>query len=74
MVSNYYKYMVMLGDADRPSLKKLMREEFDVGLSGEVYDTPLHKQPVFAPWVNGDRWPWPKTSALVTSACRPQPL
>jgi perosamine synthetase len=51
-VSNYYKYMVMLGDADRPALKKLMREEYDVGLSGEVYDTPLHKQPVFAPWVN----------------------
>jgi dTDP-4-amino-4,6-dideoxygalactose transaminase len=54
VVSNYYKYMVMLGDADRPSLKKLLREEYDVGLSGEVYDTPLHKQPVFAPWVNGD--------------------
>jgi len=54
VVSNYYKYMVMLGDADRPSLKKMLREEYDVGLSGEVYDTPLHKQPVFAPWVNGD--------------------
>ena len=25
-----------------------MRERFDIGLSGEVYDTPLHQQPVFA--------------------------
>jgi dTDP-4-amino-4,6-dideoxygalactose transaminase len=24
-----------------------MREKFDIGLSGEVYDTPLHQQPVF---------------------------
>jgi dTDP-4-amino-4,6-dideoxygalactose transaminase len=27
-----------------------MREQFDVGLSGEVYDTPCHRQPVFEPW------------------------
>jgi perosamine synthetase len=52
-VSNYYTYMVMLGDADRAALKKMMREEYEVGLSGEVYDTPLHKQPVFAPWSEG---------------------
>jgi perosamine synthetase len=52
-ISNYYKYPVMLADADRPALKKLMREEYEVGLSGEVYDTPLHKQPVFAPWSAG---------------------
>ena len=51
-VSNYYKYMVMLDGTDRMALKKLLREEFDVGLSGEVYDTPLHRQPVFAPYVN----------------------
>ena len=25
-----------------------MREQHDIGLSGEVYDTPLHQQPVFA--------------------------
>jgi dTDP-4-amino-4,6-dideoxygalactose transaminase len=33
---------------DRSVLKQTMREEFDVGLSGEVYDTPLHMQPVFS--------------------------
>ena len=30
------------------ALKQTLRERFDIGLSGEVYDTPLHQQPVFA--------------------------
>jgi dTDP-4-amino-4,6-dideoxygalactose transaminase len=29
-----------------------MRQECGVGLSGEVYELPLHAQPVFAPWVD----------------------
>ena len=29
-----------------------MRERFDIGLSGEVYDTPLHQQPVFEPFAD----------------------
>ncbi len=46
--SNYYKYIVLLGDADRTELKRVLREEREVGLSGEVYETPCHLQPVFA--------------------------
>src|SRR5262249_2268801 len=46
---NYYKYIAFLPEGvDRAALKKTLREEFEVGLSGEVYDTPLHQQPVFA--------------------------
>lgn len=46
---NYYKYVVYLPDGiDRAALKRLLREEYDIGLSGEVYETPLHEQPVFA--------------------------
>ncbi len=46
---NYYKYVVFLPEGiDRTVLKQLLRESYDVGLSGEVYDTPLHHQPVFA--------------------------
>jgi dTDP-4-amino-4,6-dideoxygalactose transaminase len=46
---NYYKYIAYLPDGiDRATLKQQMREQFDIGLSGEVYDTPLHMQPVFA--------------------------
>jgi dTDP-4-amino-4,6-dideoxygalactose transaminase len=45
---NYYKYIVMLDGVDRASLKKIMRERFSVGLSGEVYETPCHLQPIFA--------------------------
>jgi perosamine synthetase len=50
---NYYKYVAYLPEGvDRAALKKLLREEYEVGLSGEVYDTPLHKQPVFEPWAD----------------------
>jgi dTDP-4-amino-4,6-dideoxygalactose transaminase len=51
---NYYKYVAFLPDGiDRAELKALLREEYGVGLSGEVYDTPLHHQPVFAPYADG---------------------
>jgi len=52
--SNYYKYVAFLPpDADRTTVKKRLREEYEVGLSGEVYDTPLHLQSVFEPWADG---------------------
>jgi perosamine synthetase len=47
-VSNYYKYIAMLDEKiDRSVLKKVLRERFDVGLSGEVYELPVHLQPYF---------------------------
>ena len=47
---NYYKYIAMLPTGiDRARLKKTLRERFDVGLSGEVYEAPCHLQPVFGP-------------------------
>jgi len=50
---NYYKYIAFLPEGvDRTALKKVLREEYEVGLSGEVYDTPLHQQPVFADWAD----------------------
>lgn len=50
MSSNYYKYIAMPPEGvDRASLKKRLRAEFDVGLSGEVYEAPCHLQPVFSP-------------------------
>ncbi len=53
-VSNYYKYVAYLPDGvDRAAYKKLVREEYGVGLSGEVYEAPLHLQPVFEPWADG---------------------
>jgi dTDP-4-amino-4,6-dideoxygalactose transaminase len=52
---NYYKYIAYLPEGvDRVELKKTLREEFGVGLSGEVYELPLNKQPVFEEWVTGD--------------------
>jgi len=47
-LSNYYKYLAVLKHRrDRPALKTELRERFGVSLSGEVYEEPLHKQPVF---------------------------
>ena len=46
--SNYYKYVAFLKDGiDRASLKKELKEKYNVGLSGEVYELPCHLQPVF---------------------------
>jgi len=52
---NYYKYVAFLPEhVERAALKQTLREQFDIGLSGEVYDTPLHRQPVFAPFADRD--------------------
>jgi perosamine synthetase len=51
---NYYKYVAYLPDGiDRAELKQTLRFEFGVALSGEVYELPLHLQPVFEPWTDG---------------------
>ena len=67
---NYYKYIAFLPDGvDRAMVKKRMREEFEVGLSGEVYEMPLHLQPVFEPWAEG---PLPGAEeACATHICLP---
>jgi perosamine synthetase len=45
---NFYKYVVVLSlPRDRPALKRELKERFGVSLAGEVYETPLHVQPVF---------------------------
>ncbi len=47
--SNFYKFVAYLPNGvDRKALKQTMRERFDVGLSGEVYELPLHAQRIFA--------------------------
>lgn len=59
---NYYKYVAFLPEGvDRPTVKRALRDDYGVGLSGEVYDTGLHQQPVFAPWATG---PLPRTEWL----------
>jgi len=55
---NYYKYVAYLPDGvDRAALKQLLRADYGVGLSGEVYELPLHKQPVFEQWVGAEPLP-----------------
>ncbi len=46
--SNYYKYLAVPHEMkDRKALKTLLRDQYGVSLSGEVYEEPLHKQPIF---------------------------
>ncbi len=53
-VSNHYKYMVLLDEhLDRTELKAQLRERFEVGMAGEVYDTPLHAQPALHRFATG---------------------
>ncbi|WP_447973177.1 DegT/DnrJ/EryC1/StrS family aminotransferase [Nitrospira sp. Kam-Ns4a] len=51
---NYYKYLVVMKERwDRKALKARLRDQYGVSLAGEVYEEPLHKQPVFEPYVSG---------------------
>jgi perosamine synthetase len=46
---NYYKYIALLPPGtDRARFKQELAEVHDVRLAGEVYDLPLHRQPVLA--------------------------
>ncbi len=52
--SNYYKYVALLEPGvDRAAVKTALREDFGVSLSGEVYATPLHREPVLASYATG---------------------
>lgn len=53
-LSNVYKYVALLDPrVDRAELKARLRAEHEVALSGEVYETPLHQQPIFAELARG---------------------
>ena len=53
-VCNYYKYIAVLREnRNRKELKSFLREKYGVALAGEVYEDPLHKQPVFLEYASG---------------------
>ncbi len=52
--SSWYKYIVLL-DKGREHVRSVMKER-GVAMSGGVYDTPLHRQPVFEATATG-RYP-----------------
>jgi perosamine synthetase len=53
--SNYYKYPVMLPQGvSRKEFKQKLKADWTVSLSGEVYDLPCHKQPVFAKYADAN--------------------
>jgi perosamine synthetase len=53
-ICNYYKYIVIMKEKrNRKELKAALRERYGVSLAGEVYEEPLHKQPVFKKYASG---------------------
>jgi perosamine synthetase len=53
-ICNYYKYIAILKERrNRKELKAVLRERYGVSLAGEVYEEPLHKQPVFEKYAAG---------------------
>lgn len=68
--SNYYKYLATLdAGVDRKTLKQMLREEYGVGLSGEVYESPCHVQPIFEEFGEGE---FPKaTEVCARHICLP---
>ncbi|WP_431683647.1 DegT/DnrJ/EryC1/StrS family aminotransferase [Kitasatospora sp. KL5] len=49
--SNIYKYIALLPPgSDRARFKREVYDGFGVRLAGEVYDLPLHRQPVLGPY------------------------
>jgi len=54
-VPNHYKYIALLPRGmGRAEFKRRLRTDLGVSLSGEVYATPLHRQPVFAEVSQGE--------------------
>jgi len=48
VTSSYYKYIVRLDDGiDRTELKERLQTEHDVSLTGEVYETLVHEEPLW---------------------------
>ncbi len=48
IISPYYKYIVYLDEKyERKTIKRKLKEDFNISLPGEVYSEPCHSQPVF---------------------------
>jgi len=56
---NYYKYIMFLPKGRDPEvLREYMKKNYNISLSGYVYEIPLHKQPPFQKYVSKeDRYP-----------------
>ncbi len=73
-VSNIYKYIAVLDPGiDRAWFKEQLATRHDVRLAGEVYDLPLHLQPILEEYALGQSLPVAE-DALRPSCLPPGPL
>jgi dTDP-4-amino-4,6-dideoxygalactose transaminase len=45
--SNFYKYVMFLGGANREELAKTLKDKYNISMGGYVYEIPLHLLPAF---------------------------
>lgn len=61
---NYYKYILFLDDCvDKNYFKKTMKEKYNISISGEVYNPPLHLQPAYG-FMNHKKGDFPNAEKL----------
>jgi len=53
-LDNGYKYLLFTQSHDLEELSGLLSRRYGIDLGGAVYRTPLHEQPAFLPYANGD--------------------
>lgn len=51
---NYYKYVMFLNNYDREKLSQELKQKYNISMGGYVYEIPLHQQPVFREYINGN--------------------
>jgi len=52
---NFYKYVAFLPKrVNREAMHSRLKTEFGISMGGNVYDTPLHKQPVFEKYASSN--------------------
>jgi len=61
---NYYKYIMFLPKRREPEvLREYLKKNYNISLSGYVYEIPLHKQPPFQKYV-GEKDKYPRAEDL----------
>ena len=52
---NFYKYVAFLPKrVNREAMHSRLKTEYGISMGGNVYDTPLHKQPVFEKYASSN--------------------
>jgi len=54
---NWFKYIIYLKGIDREKFHLKLKNDYNINLSGYVYEIPLHKQPALKSFITNDNYP-----------------